>query len=255
MEMVNIQGVYHDVNPKWSIGKDRGCDTLVYVSQGKVMYWINDECLELEKGEILYIPQAMNRAWENHPDEWHQKYTVVFLWEDQSLENSLHFTKQNTFFRFKTPNAPYYEQRFSTLFIQFLGERPYFELMSRYVLSELLTLIAQECSEQRTTPAKERIAREIQEYLLCNFRRNVTIEELAALAGISPNYVTVLFREVVGNTPIQYLHQIRINTALNLLNNTQMSISEISEYLGYCDQSYFNRMFKKWMGVAPSHIV
>jgi AraC-like DNA-binding protein len=253
--MMNIQGVYHDVNPKWSIGKDRGCATLVYVSQGKVIYWINEECVELEKGEILYIPSSIDRAWENHPEESHQKYTVVFLWEDRSLENTLHFTKHNEIYRYKTSNSPYYEQRFSTLFTQLLWKKPYFELMSKYVLSELLTQIAQESSEQRASPAKERIAREIQEYLLHNFRSNVTIEELAALAGVTPNYVSVLFKEVVGNTPIQYLHQIRINTSLNLLKNTQMSISEIAEYLGYCDQSYFNRMFKKWMGVAPSHIV
>ncbi|MCM3718140.1 helix-turn-helix domain-containing protein [Fictibacillus phosphorivorans] len=252
---MNIEGVYHDVNPKWHIKKDRGCATLVYVTQGKVVYWIQGNYVELEKGEILYIPPNIDRAWENHADESHQKYTVVFTWEEHVLKNTLHFTKQNGVYRYKTSNTPYYEQRFSTLYTQTLWKKPYFELMSEYVLSELFTQIAQESSEQRATPAKERIAREIEDYLLRHFRRNVTIEELADLAGVTPNYVSVLFKEVMGNTPIQHLHQIRINTALNLLKNTQMTINEIAEYLGYCDQSYFNRMFKKWMGVAPSHIV
>src|SRR5690606_40213174 len=81
------------------------------------------------------------------------------------------------------------------------------------------------------------------------------IEELADLAGVTPNYISVIFKEVVGYTPIQYLHQLRINTAINLLKNTSMTIHEIAEYLGYYDQSYFNRMFKKWMGTNPSHFV
>ncbi|MFC5466112.1 helix-turn-helix domain-containing protein [Lederbergia graminis] len=253
--MMNIQGVYHDVNPTWSIKNDQGCDTLVFVCEGKVVYWINNERLELKKGDILYIPFSMERAWENHPEELHQKYTVVFFWEDLELKNALNFTKQNNIFHFNTHNAAYVEQRFSKLFTQFLAKRVYYEQMSSHILSELLTLLAQESSEQRTSPARELIARKIQEYILANFRKNITIEELADLAGVTPNYISVIFKEVVGYTPIQYLHQLRINTAINLLKNTSMTIHEIAEYLGYYDQSYFNRMFKKWMGTNPSHFV
>ncbi|MBH0173488.1 helix-turn-helix transcriptional regulator [Fictibacillus sp. 23RED33] len=249
---MEIQGVYHDVNPTWRIGKDRGCATLVYVTQGKVMYWIDGVGVELVKGEILYIPSGVDRAWENHADESHQKYTVVFLWESENLRKILHYTTKNEMYRYKTFNTPYFEQRFSSLFTQILLKKPYFEWMARCILSELLTQIAQESSEVRTAPSKERIANEIQDYILRNFRSNVTIDDLSSLAGVTPNYVSGIFKEVVGSTPIQYLHQLRINTSLHLLQNTQMTISEIAEYLGYCDQSYFNRVFKKWMGVAPS---
>ncbi|UVI28782.1 AraC family transcriptional regulator [Paenibacillus spongiae] len=252
--MLDITGVYHDVNPTWNIGKGSGCDTLVYVSEGKVVFWVNNDRFELEKGEALYVPYGVDRAWSSHPEELHQKYTVQFNWEDRSRDNPLHFTKQDAMIRIKPRNAPYFEQRFATLFFQWSGQRPYFELMSQHIFLELLTLIAQERKELRASPSKERIARNIQEYILCNFRKNITIEELASLAEITPNYTTVLFKEVLGSTPIQYLHQIRIKTAVNLLENTQMTVREIAEYLGYCDQAYFNRIFKKWMGAAPSHI-
>ncbi|MFD2615653.1 AraC family transcriptional regulator [Paenibacillus gansuensis] len=252
--MLNIEGVYHDVHPKWSIGKGRGCDTLVYVSDGKVLYCVNNERLELEKGEVLYIPSSMERAWMSQPGKLHQKYTINFIWEEQPPENTLHIIKKDEMLRIKPRNAPYYKQRFANLFIQWLGKRSYFELMAKFLLSELFILIAQESTEHRASPSKERLVWNIQDYMLHNYRKNITIEELASLAEISPNYVTVLFKSVVGTTPIQYLHQIRINTALDLLKNTQMTVGDIAEYLGYCDQAYFNRIFKKWMGIAPSHV-
>ncbi|WP_274364381.1 helix-turn-helix transcriptional regulator [Paenibacillus thermotolerans] len=112
-------------------------------------------------------------------------------------------------------------------------------------------MITQENQEAGAASSKERTVRKLQEYILNHYRRNITIDELASIAEITPSYVTVLFKKVVGITPIQYMHHIRINNALHLLQNTQMSIGEIAEYLGYCDQAYFNRMFKKWMGTAP----
>ncbi len=154
----------------------------------------------------------------------------------------------------KLQNTAYYEQRFAFLFIQWLGKRPYYEQMSQFILCELLTLIAQELVEWKSSPAKEQMARKIQEYILQNFTKNLTIEELSELVGLTSNYVTVLFKEVIGSTPIQYLHQTRINTAVNLLENTEMTVGDIAEYLGYCDQAYFSRTFKKWMGVAPTKV-
>jgi AraC-like DNA-binding protein len=249
--MVNIEGVFHDVNPKWSIGKARGFDTLVYVTEGKVIYFIDNKRLELEKGEVLYIPYNLDRAWTSHPNESHHKYTAVFSWEKNWPE--IPFAQREELIRFKPRNPAYYEQRFAFLYIQWLGRRSFYEHLSRFVLSELLILLSQERSERRASSAKERKARKMQEYILYNYQRNISIEELAGIAEVTPNYVTVLFKEVIGVTPIQYLHQIRINTAWNMLQNTQMTVREVAEYLGYCDQSYFNRMFKKWMGTAPTH--
>jgi AraC-like DNA-binding protein len=252
--MLEVKGVYHDVDPHWSSGKARGFNTLVFVTEGKVIYYIDNKQLELEQGEILYIPFNLDRAWTSHPQESHKKYTVVFSWEKHVSEIPLIFTERDELFRFKPRNAAYFEQRFAFLFIQWLGQRTFYEQLSRNVLSELLILISQEKSERNPSPAKEQIVRKLQEHILYNFQRTITIDELAEIAEVTPNYVTILFKEVIGVTPIQYLHQTRINTALNLLNNTQMTVGEVAEYLGYCDQSYFNRMFKKWMGTSPIHI-
>ncbi|MCM3596149.1 AraC family transcriptional regulator [Metabacillus idriensis] len=252
--MLDIQGIYYDVEPSWRTEKSRGHNTLVYAAEGKVLYFIEDKQLELDKGEVLFIPNNLYRSWTNHPKESHKKYTAVFSWDESTKEIPPLFTDRIDLLRFKPRNIAYFEQRFSFLFLQWLGKRTFFEQLSSSVLTELFLLISQEKSERNPSAVKEPLVRKMQEYILNNYRRSITIEELSIIAGVTPNYVTILFKEVIGSTPIQYLHQIRINTALNLLSKTEMSVKDVAEYLGYCDQSYFNRMFKKWMGSAPSQI-
>ncbi|OGX68212.1 MAG: hypothetical protein A2189_09105 [Paenibacillus sp. RIFOXYA1_FULL_44_5] len=254
--MLHIKGVYHDVNLRGSNGKNRGQNTLVYVTEGEIIYWIENERLKLEKGDILFIPFHLVRAWESPQNESHQKYTVVFSWDNSSLEKTFFDTKSNVLIQTKPRNGAYFEQRFSYLFIQWIRKSPYYKEMSGHILSELLTLIAQQQAEKRAaSPKKELLVRKVQDYILNDFRKNLTIEELSNLAGITPNYVTAIFKEVIGTTPIQYLHQIRINTAVTLFEHTQMTVREVAEYLGYCDQAYFNRMFKKWMDASPTHFL
>ncbi|WP_078380437.1 helix-turn-helix domain-containing protein [Sutcliffiella halmapala] len=249
--MLTINGVFHDVEPNWDIERASGYSTLVFVTEGTVIYHVGENHFHLVKGELVYIPAELERSWTNHPEISHKKYTVVF-----SKDNHLPLFSNNKeeLIRFKPRKAAYYEQRLAFLYIQWLSQRCYYKELSHTILSELLIIIAQEKEEWHTSPIKERAVRKIQEYILYNYRRNITIEELADLADVSKNYATVIFKEVLGVTPIQYLHQTRINTAWNLLHTTNMTIREVSEYLGYCDQSYFNRMFKKWMGMAPTHV-
>lgn len=248
--MPTIHGVFYDISPHWDVEKAKGLDTLVYVTEGKVHYQVEGRLMELTKGDLLFIPSMYTRSWKNDIVEGHRKYTVVFENKERTYQ---HFV-ESEIVAFKPRKSAYYEQRLTFLNEQWLSKRVFYEELSQNILLELLIMIAQEKAEWHTSPVKETSVRDMQEYILQHYRRNITIEELAALIGVTPNYVTVLFKEVLGITPIQYLHQTRINNAWNLISTTKMTIKEIAEHLGYCDQSYFNRMFKKWMGIPPSQV-
>jgi AraC-like DNA-binding protein len=59
---------------------------------------------------------------------------------------------------------------------------------------------------------------------------------------------------MLGQTPIDYIHQVKVSVACELLKGGGMTIAEISDHLGYCEQSYFHRIFKKFTGVAPTAV-
>jgi AraC-like DNA-binding protein len=93
--------------------------------------------------------------------------------------------------------------------------------------------------------------RAIKEYLRANLHRNVSLNELAVLTGLSKAYVIRSFRRAVGMPPYEWLLQLRIEEGRNRLKGGS-SISELAFELGFSDQSHFHRRFKRVTGMTPA---
>lgn len=79
-----------------------------------------------------------------------------------------------------------------------------------------------------------------------------TIEELAAQVGLSASRLAHVFKAETGLSPLQYLRQLRLRTALRLLETTSLSVKEIRHKVGVSDQSHFTRDVKKYCGLTPA---
>ncbi len=90
------------------------------------------------------------------------------------------------------------------------------------------------------------------EYITMNQRRLVSNQELADHIFRSKNYVIKRFCTEFGVTPYEYQIQQKIFSARNLLENTKLSVKEITDLIGYGDQHYFSAMFKKRCGISPA---
>lgn len=78
------------------------------------------------------------------------------------------------------------------------------------------------------------------------------MDRYAASRGMSASWFIRSFKEFTGHTPMQYILALRVVNAQNLLENTDYTVAEISRIVGYEDQMYFSRLFKKQNGVSPS---
>ncbi|RXZ78693.1 helix-turn-helix domain-containing protein [Paenibacillaceae bacterium] len=87
-------------------------------------------------------------------------------------------------------------------------------------------------------------------YLEDNYAERVTMDELAGMLDCSTGYLTRLFKRATGTSPIDYLIAIRLEKAKALLLTTEATLQEIAECVGFSDDSYFNRLFKKHIGVS-----
>jgi len=79
----------------------------------------------------------------------------------------------------------------------------------------------------------------------------ITLEKMARMAGTSVPYFCAQFKKTFGLSPVQYLIQHRMHHAAHLLNNRNLTISEIAAKAGYEDLFHFSRMFKKHFGLSP----
>ncbi|MFV0553158.1 MAG: AraC family transcriptional regulator [Mangrovibacterium sp.] len=81
--------------------------------------------------------------------------------------------------------------------------------------------------------------------------KKLTLDDLAHEAGLSVSQYSLAFRQKTGKSPIDYLIQLRIQKACQLLDHTLLSVKEIAQKVGYDDAYYFSRIFKKMMNVPP----
>ena len=90
-----------------------------------------------------------------------------------------------------------------------------------------------------------------EEYMRNNFSSDITIEEVSKYLSVDRRYLYKLFKKHSGVSPKQYLNNIRIARATELLANSEMSVTEIAELTGYKDSLQFSTFFKKQTGISP----
>ncbi len=90
------------------------------------------------------------------------------------------------------------------------------------------------------------------DYIQDNYCKNIVCEKLAKLSGMSSATFFRNFRKCFGTTPHQYILSLRLKDARYLLLSDSITIGEIAETLGFCDQFQFSRIFRKHCGISPT---
>lgn len=99
---------------------------------------------------------------------------------------------------------------------------------------------------------KDKLILDVKSYLQKNFNQSIILDEIAEGFHISPPYLSSLFSKKVGMTIFEYITNIRINKAKELLRTTNYKILDICNEVGYKDPKYFNQVFKKQVDLTPS---
>ena len=68
---------------------------------------------------------------------------------------------------------------------------------------------------------------------------------------VSPDYFTKMFKDTIGRTPIEYINGLRVNEAMRRLAETEESMADIADAIGFCNPNYFHKIFKQYMDSSP----
>ena len=90
------------------------------------------------------------------------------------------------------------------------------------------------------------------DYIMAHYKKDISLDDVSREVDISPYYFSKIFKEATGENFIEYLTNLRIEKAKELLDNTEMSMKEICLEVGYSNPNYFSRIFKKSVGVSPT---
>ena len=128
-----------------------------------------------------------------------------------------------------------------------------FEAMSRVLLVKMLQKFGKrraedvELSARFTSKHYQRVLTYVQGHL----DQTITVDQLAAEAGMSPSHFARVFKETLGSTPMQYVMAYRIEQGMKMMENEQRPLGDIALACGFSDQAHFTRSFKQVVGMTP----
>ena len=137
-----------------------------------------------------------------------------------------------------------------------VNEQPGYEFKARAALSEMLFQLVGHAPAVQALPKKalrsaDRIKTMLQ-FIQEHYAEDVSVEQIAASAAISPSECLRCFHDMIGTTPNQYLRDQRTQRAAELLCGTGLQVSEIAAQCGFQDASYFARAFRQVYGCGPT---
>jgi len=235
---------------------------LIYVKKGEGELSIDDIPYFLKPGKCFLLQPGKLVKWEKfHKGSLcfyqitfqclklrsHRKINEEKIYQkhDQPLSFSDEFVikSNSTVIRLIEKLYKLYIQKQEDVLYDFRLQKSFYDLLD-FVFEEALSI-----DEDKHDTSKA-IQMTIN-YMKKNFKEPITREKLAKLAGLSPSYYSYAFKKEIGMSPIEFLHNVRIEKAKKLLVSTNDKLKVISQNVGFNDEFYFSRIFKKRLGVSP----
>lgn len=126
-----------------------------------------------------------------------------------------------------------------------------FELICRSLFQQLLFCILDEARSNNLNPSSRLKMDILLKYIHDNLNEKILLNELADIVSLSSDYLTQIFKVYTGYTPIKYINQCKIDAAKSLMVEGDKKIKEIAHIMGFDDELYFSRVFRKIEGISP----
>lgn len=131
--------------------------------------------------------------------------------------------------------------------------QPGYEAICQAYMEILILRLMRSASLSLTagTPAASHQCATVRHYIDTHYKEPLTLDDLAREAHVNKFYLSHVFKEEYGMSPISYLLSRRIEEGRYLLRETNMSLSQISQILGFSSASYFSQSFRRSEGMSP----
>jgi len=225
---------------------------VIYCLDGRGWYRANGQTWHIEKGQVLFVQRSIPHAYgSDGADPWSIQWAHFRGDLAQSYLDLINITPEKPICTIGVyPNI-------SVLFSEALnvmnsGYGLYHLVKISSLIQQALSQIAFLTAYSLPTGSIGLDVGNVIEYMMANITQRCTLDDFAAQACLSRSYFSRQFRTKTGYAPVDYFIRLKIQRACELLETTHMTVGQISRELGYGDQYYFSRIFKKIAGVHPT---
>ena len=234
-----------------------------YVKRGSCILHLDDESVTFREGEIMIITSGVNHLFEAG-SKGTTLMQLEFLPEVFSYFNVKSeggtaafipvtlFSEGNRLI--KIVNNVCIMRVVQRIVNELELKSQYYKYLVVMYYAELLILIYRYMDESYLPIYTNDSLKKAIAFIRLNYQSGITMNAVAEYTGISERYLRRLFSQYLNLSPLDYLNQIRINKAVELLRNTEMSVKEVCYLCGFQSPQYFSRVFKQQMGISPRKI-
>lgn len=237
--------------------------SLIFIHSGSCSYTVDDILYPVKKGDLIICnPGVRHEKRINTGDEIVEFHIGVNNLSLEGLPPDCLISRE----AYPVIFLGKYEQEFfrccSEIFYEQEKGEPGYELMLKSLVMRLIVLVLKAMHIDDISEVdpifsfenydKTAIVSSITAFINENYIKNISLNKISRNMYLSPVYISKIFKEEVGDSPINYLIKVRLSKARELLEEGRMSIKSISKSVGYEDAYHFSKLFKKYYGTAPS---
>ena len=237
---------------------------LSYIITGSGRRMIGDRIEMFSAGEAILIPPNIPHCWtfdEKFTDSEGKIENITIEFSNSFLEkckNTLPELSEAVLILQNTANAIAFSgetlHKIQQLLISMVNQNR-LERLASFIL--LFALISQHKDTRNVgnhivSENDNNTLKRVELYVMNHFPHEIRLEDIARFAGFGKSGFCVFFRKMKGKTFFAFLTEFRINSACQMLQTTDLSISEICFLCGFRDLPYFNRTFKKIKRMTPT---
>ncbi|WP_167958352.1 AraC family transcriptional regulator [Anaerosporobacter faecicola] len=248
---------------KECIYHDHDFPQISVILSGKGKYLIQGEEYAVEAGDILFLDAKTKHHnivtdVKNPMVEFFVGFSDIQFYD--MPENSIEFGVNPKIMHMKTHMKQEVNKICYEMLAEYQSGQPGKEFMMKAYMSQLLIQIVRGLlvkvkkmeDTSYETYNRSYAVRRIINYLNENYEQRISLEQIAHNMYLSPVYISKIFKEETGESPINYLIKIRLERAKEFLQTSNgSSIKNIAKQVGYDDVYHFSKLFKKYYGISP----
>ena len=222
---------------------------MVIVLRGETEYFINKEKYMARKNDLLIFPPGIVRSGRTNPQNPWGFVSIIFRME-LNTEAKQFFNKSLLIWHDMNDSV---RKLFLEASKAWTGKNPLYQIKCYLSATEILYKIILSEMPYHKVPHIKKLEK-TRKYIQENFRNDVSVEGLAASIDMSVSYFRQLFHQAYGCSPMQYIMNLRIENARDLLLSGEVNVTEAAALSGFDDIYYFSTLFKRKTGYTPSQL-
>ena len=184
-------------------------------------------------------------------------FVIIFKMEDLAVE----FADRNIVFQEIVHQDSFVKRLMTEIYEEYEQKQIGYLLMCKGKILQLITYLTRNyakavLTEKESLKHMKKLERlnTVRQYIEEHYMENITNADLAELVHLSEDRFNHLFKECLGLSPLQYINDLRLNRAMDLLKKGRCSASEAAGMVGFEDYNYFGRIFRRKFGVTPTQV-